>query len=109
MKVFQTFEELFTWVVVRKISSTPKSVKIHGFGLKNYFFFFGYLISFGSLITFLCVEVESFNDVLETVFSLVTSIGNMCNLFFLFFNGAKILQLIDNFDDIIQERKWIEA
>lgn len=103
MEVLQTLQEAFTYAIIRENKSDSKRKYLHKFHkvLATISFVIGPIFS----ILFLYFDANAFEEYAEAFYPLATSLCGGSIYIVLHLNKAKIFELIDNFNKIIQTRE----
>lgn len=116
MKIFQKFEEIFTFVAVRvKQPKTPpgttskdiiqEQIQIQPFGFKQFAMCLSFTLSLVLSSCPLYFDNRSFEENVDSIYSIVTSTLNLYTYLTLFFDAVKLFEMIENFESAIKRRK----
>lgn len=105
MKVLQTLQKTLSFIIVRdateKTTFIQKCLSVFNYIWVGSCFFFGIIL----LILFLFLEAETLQDYSETIYPLVTISIDAVILLIHLSRKSKIFTLIDNLENIIENRK----
>lgn len=105
MKVLQTFQKTLSFVVTRdaphETSRIQKFISAFNYLWVGSFFLFGMLF----MVLFLLLEAQTFQDYSETFYPLFTLLIDSCIISIYLSRKTKIFALIDELENIIEQRK----
>lgn len=106
MKVFQTYEKIFAYAIVRPGIANTRFKKLINHS-KVLFVNFISMYAWSCLLVFFSYNVQTFREYSETIYALSTIATTMFCVKIYDWKKMELFRLVDNFGDVIETRKMI--